>query len=79
MSAFLRAAAPRIATPLFRPTFTRTMASAVTPYFADEPKAPIVKTEFPGPKNKAAVAELDKVFDTRSVNHLADYTKSVGN
>jgi 4-aminobutyrate aminotransferase/(S)-3-amino-2-methylpropionate transaminase len=26
-----------------------------------------------------AIAELDKVFETRSLNMLADYQKSVGN
>ncbi|KAK1835182.1 aminotransferase class-III-domain-containing protein [Podospora conica] len=44
-----------------------------------EPEAPSVQTEIPGPKAKAAIAELDQVFDTRSLNMLTDYQKSAGN
>jgi 4-aminobutyrate aminotransferase/(S)-3-amino-2-methylpropionate transaminase len=44
-----------------------------------EPEGPSVKTEIPGPKSRAAIAELDKVFDTRSLNMLTDFTKSAGN
>lgn len=49
------------------------------PFFPDEPARPIVKTAIPGPKSKAAIEELDKVFDTRSLNMLANYQKSIGN
>lgn len=48
-------------------------------FYPGEPSAPVVKTEIPGPKSKQHIAKLDKVFDTRSMNMLADYTKSVGN
>ncbi|EON98110.1 putative 4-aminobutyrate aminotransferase protein [Phaeoacremonium minimum UCRPA7] len=48
-------------------------------YSSWEPEAPTVKTEIPGPKSKAAIAELDKVFDTRSLNMLTDYHNSKGN
>lgn len=44
-----------------------------------EPSAPSVKTEIPGPKSRAQTADLDKVFDTRSLNMLTDYTQSIGN
>lgn len=44
-----------------------------------EPSAPSVKTEIPGPKAKEQTADLDKVFDTRSLNMLTDYNASVGN
>jgi 4-aminobutyrate aminotransferase/(S)-3-amino-2-methylpropionate transaminase len=44
-----------------------------------EPEGPSVKTEIPGPKAKEAIAKLDKVFDTRSLNMLTDFTKSNGN
>ncbi|KAI9746332.1 MAG: 4-aminobutyrate transaminase [Claussenomyces sp. TS43310] len=54
-------------------------ASAVEPFFADEPAAPIVKTAIPGPESQKAIEELDQVFDTRSINMLADYQKSYGN
>lgn len=58
---------------------TARLRAAEKPYFANEPSAPTVQTAIPGPKNKAAAAELDEVFDVRSLNMLADYTKSVGN
>lgn len=48
-------------------------------FFPNEPEAPTVKTAVPGPSGKKAISELDEVFDTRSVNFLADYKKSVGN
>jgi 4-aminobutyrate aminotransferase/(S)-3-amino-2-methylpropionate transaminase len=49
------------------------------PFFPNEPAGPIVKTAIPGPKSKKAIEELDKVFETRSLNMLANYQKSVGN
>jgi 4-aminobutyrate aminotransferase/(S)-3-amino-2-methylpropionate transaminase len=49
------------------------------PFFPDEPKGPIVKTEIPGPKSVEAIERLTKVFDTRSLNMMADYTQSFGN
>ncbi|KAK0722499.1 4-aminobutyrate aminotransferase [Lasiosphaeria miniovina] len=51
----------------------------MAPFYSSEPKGPSVKTKIPGPKAKAAITELDKVFDTRSLNMLTDYNKSVGN
>lgn len=55
------------------------LRAAEKPFFANEPSAPTVSTAIPGPKNKAAAAELDQVFDVRSLNMLADYSASVGN
>ncbi|MCJ1433817.1 4-aminobutyrate transaminase [Xylographa pallens] len=49
------------------------------PFFPNEPKAPRVMTAIPGPKSKKAIEELDKVFDTRSLNMLANYHNSFGN
>ncbi|KAF1353467.1 4-aminobutyrate aminotransferase [Delphinella strobiligena] len=49
------------------------------PYFPDEPAGPILRTEIPGPKSKKAIAQLDKVFDTRSLNMMANYQDSFGN
>lgn len=49
------------------------------PFFADEPKTPRVRTPIPGPKSKKAISELDRVFDTRSLNMLANYQQSFGN
>ncbi|KAK8090209.1 hypothetical protein PG997_005170 [Apiospora hydei] len=40
---------------------------------------PELKTAIPGPKSQEHIAKLDKVFDTRSLNMLADYTQSFGN
>lgn len=50
-----------------------------TPYFSEEPVGPSVKTSIPGPVSTEAIKDLDKVFDTRSLNMIADYTKSFGN
>lgn len=55
------------------------MKPAMKPFFADEPAGPTVKTAIPGPESKKAIDELNKVFDTRSLNMLADYSKSYGN
>lgn len=49
------------------------------PFFADEPRAPRVSTPIPGPKSQKAIAELNRVFDTRSLNMLANYQQSYGN
>ena len=48
-------------------------------YSAWEPEGPSVKTEIPGPKAQALKAELDEVYDIRSLNMFADYRKSSGN
>jgi 4-aminobutyrate aminotransferase/(S)-3-amino-2-methylpropionate transaminase len=49
------------------------------PFFPDEPAGPVVKTVIPGPKSKQAIEELDRVFDTRSLNMIANYNQSFGN
>jgi 4-aminobutyrate aminotransferase/(S)-3-amino-2-methylpropionate transaminase len=49
------------------------------PFFPDEPTGPIIQTEIPGPESKKAVERLSKVFDTRSLNMMADYSRSYGN
>jgi len=48
-------------------------------YFPDEPDAPIIKTKIPGPRAQKAIADLDRVFDTRSLNMIANYDESIGN
>lgn len=48
-------------------------------FFANEPSGPTIKTPIPGPKNKEAMVDLDKIFDIRSCNMLANYDASVGN
>lgn len=58
---------------------TARLSAAEKPFFPNEPTAPTVATAIPGPKNKAAAAELDEVFDVRSLNMLTDYNASIGN
>lgn len=82
-AARLRPAATRL-TPLrtqrtFAASAFKAAPSAEEPFFSGEPAGPIVKTAIPGPESKRAIADLDTVFDTRSLNMLADYTKSFGN
>lgn len=48
-------------------------------FFPDEPAGPIIKTAIPGPESKKAIAELDKIFETRSLNMMANYQNSYGN
>jgi 4-aminobutyrate aminotransferase/(S)-3-amino-2-methylpropionate transaminase len=60
------------------PLYFRSMSSE-TPFFPGEPSGPVVKTMIPGPKAKEAIARLDKIFETRSLNMMADYSKSIGN
>ncbi|OJD14244.1 4-aminobutyrate aminotransferase [Emergomyces pasteurianus Ep9510] len=57
----------------------RASAAADKPFFPNEPARPIVKTSIPGVKNQQAAAELEEVFDTRSMNMLANYDASTGN
>ncbi|EAQ91280.1 hypothetical protein CHGG_03215 [Chaetomium globosum CBS 148.51] len=84
-NALLRAvSSPPIARPVVgsleaRRRFTASTRAMSSFYPSWEPEGPSVKTDIPGPKSKAAIAELDDVFDTRSLNMLTDYTKSVGN
>jgi len=49
------------------------------PFFPDEPRAPIVKTQIPGPESAKAIERLSKVFDTRSLNMMTNYQQSYGN
>ncbi|KAI9700380.1 MAG: 4-aminobutyrate transaminase [Candelina mexicana] len=49
------------------------------PFFLDEPSGPQLRTAIPGPESKKAIQHLDKVFDTRSLNMMADYRNSYGN
>jgi 4-aminobutyrate aminotransferase/(S)-3-amino-2-methylpropionate transaminase len=54
-------------------------SAPVDPIFPDEPSAPVIRTPIPGPESQKAVQELDKVFDVRSYNMMANYEKSCGN
>ncbi|RBQ66268.1 hypothetical protein VDGD_06397 [Verticillium dahliae] len=59
--------------------FTVSFARAASSLFPEEPARPTVKTEIPGPVSKKYIEDLHEVFDTRSLNMLTDYTKSIGN
>lgn len=48
-------------------------------FFPNEPSAPVVATQSPGPNSRKASDSLSKVFDSRAVYFVADYAKSVGN
>ncbi|KAJ2997428.1 hypothetical protein NUW58_g661 [Xylaria curta] len=53
--------------------------NAVADLFPDEPIGPDVKTAIPGPQSQECLRKLNRVFDTKSVNMLVDYEKSLGN
>jgi len=82
-AARLRAVAPRSASIrryASAATATKSSHSSSTESpFVNEPAGPTVKTTIPGPQSKKAIEDLHTVFDTRSLNMLADYTKSSGN
>lgn len=54
-------------------------ASSEQAFFPDEPAGPIIKGAIPGPESSKAIERLSKVFDTRSLNMMADYRRSYGN
>lgn len=54
-------------------------AAASKPFYQGEPQGPVLKTTLPGPETAKHIKELDQVFDTRSLNFMADYNKSMGN
>lgn len=60
------------------PSF-RLASSLAASCFPNEPSAPSVSTEIPGPKSKQALNDLLKTFDATAAYFVADYTKSVGN
>ncbi|KAK3044604.1 hypothetical protein LTS18_000828, partial [Coniosporium uncinatum] len=75
---------------LTSPTSTKqaTAAAAVAPqepdaseqpFFPDEPSGPTIRTEIPGPQSIEAIKKLTNVFDTRSLNMMANYQNSYGN
>ena len=66
--------APAVATP-----FSRQLASSTQPFIKDEPSVPTLKCPIPGPESSKAIEKLSKVFDTRSLNMMADYRNSHGN
>lgn len=48
-------------------------------FIQGEPDAPVLKASIPGPQSAKRIAELGEVFDTRSINMMTDFTKSIGN
>lgn len=79
----LRLARPALIRPRNTPVALRrhyaATAGSEQPFFPDEPKGPTLQTEIPGPESKKAIAKLEHVFDTRSLNMMADYRHSYGN
>lgn len=70
----------RLATRRLRGIAARRNASSVSAaLFQREPPAPRMRTALPGPEAQAAVTQLDRVFDTRSLNMLVDYDQCRGN
>ncbi|ROT40365.1 4-aminobutyrate aminotransferase [Sodiomyces alkalinus F11] len=65
--------------PKARPFSVSAVRTAASSLFPDEPARPTVKTDIPGPVSKKYIDDLHEVFDTRSLNMLADYNKSIGN
>ncbi|KAM0334177.1 hypothetical protein ACHAQA_001197 [Verticillium albo-atrum] len=59
--------------------FSVSFARAASSLFPGEPARPTVKTEIPGPVSKKYIEDLHEVFDTRSLNMLTDFNKSIGN
>ncbi|KAI1085650.1 4-aminobutyrate aminotransferase [Whalleya microplaca] len=59
--------------------FATSSARMASSFYTGEPNGPVIKTDIPGPKSQEHIAKLTQVFDTRSLNMLADYTKSFGN
>jgi 4-aminobutyrate aminotransferase/(S)-3-amino-2-methylpropionate transaminase len=78
-------AASKVAPTALRRQYASAAAAAVStdageqPFFPDEPSQPIVTTQVPGPKSKAAIERLSNVTDTRSLNMMANYQQSYGN
>ena len=62
-----------------RRALASTAARPAQPFFSDEPARPVVRTAIPGPVSTQAIKDLDRVFDTRSLNMIANYERSRGN
>jgi 4-aminobutyrate aminotransferase / (S)-3-amino-2-methylpropionate transaminase len=85
-AARLRPVASRVTKSALQPRFYGAAAavkssppSGEQSFFPGEPAGPTVKTAIPGPQSKKVIEDLHKVFDTRSLNMLANYEKSLGN
>lgn len=77
MSALRSATRPAAA--IGRSCLARRCLSSSAKFYPGEPAAPSVSTAFPGPQSQRLADELNRVFDTRALNVLADYKRSVGN
>lgn len=51
----------------------------IEPFFINEPAGPQIVTPIPGPKSKEAIADLHRIFDTRSLNMMTNYGQCFGN
>ncbi|SGY50613.1 BQ5605_C001g00907 [Microbotryum silenes-dioicae] len=57
----------------------RSLATASSSFFPDEPKAPTINTAIPGPKSKQASEAIAQFQDPRTHVFVTDYAKSKGN
>ncbi|KAI9840856.1 MAG: 4-aminobutyrate transaminase [Sclerophora amabilis] len=70
---------PRITSQRYLATATATATAKIPdtpgehPFFPDEIARPQIRTAIPGPQSMKAIAHLDRVFDTRSLNMIANY------
>ena len=48
-------------------------------FVSGEPAAPLMKTEVPGPKSQAVMADLGEIQSMKSIQYAVDYNKSLGN
>jgi 4-aminobutyrate aminotransferase/(S)-3-amino-2-methylpropionate transaminase len=67
-----------------RPAFFRSISTTSptrTParLFPGEPMTPSIVTQFAGSTAERQIGSLNEVFDTRNLNMLVDYPKSIGN
>lgn len=62
-----------------RPALQIAARRAISSFIAGEPERPSMKTRLPGPVSQKKIASLTKVFDTRNISLLTDYSKSIGN
>lgn len=62
-----------------RRSFATTVSDAILPFIAAEPKGPLIVTKIPGPLAIKAKEEMGKIQDTKAVNMMVDYDRSIGN
>uniref|UniRef100_A0A915N9X3 AAA+ ATPase domain-containing protein n=2 Tax=Meloidogyne javanica TaxID=6303 RepID=A0A915N9X3_MELJA len=59
--------------------FFNTLRRYICSLPTSEPKAPLMRTEVPGPESKRLINEMETIHQATSVKFFADYEKSFGN